>query len=241
MKYSLTAITMLGLFVGGPVNAMNSNVENALAGQGDLSVFHQALLTTGVANELNESTDYTIFAPTNEAFAAIQVSTYPCFYSVQCRTQVAEVLRNHIVPVNESVNRFSKWGGGIPTIGTHSLNVEEPYAGQYTAEGHRVLDQSKASEKLRLEGNSVSLYRIDGVIASDEEMTSFRSQPLAGLSTGVTQQTVTTYSTPTVYPVVYDETMAPGGHRIVPLAVTPDGLPADANETTTVTHTTITE
>ena len=48
-------------------------------------MFYQALLNTGVASELNENTEYTVFAPTNAAFTEIQPRAYPCFYSAQCR------------------------------------------------------------------------------------------------------------------------------------------------------------
>ena len=45
MKYPFTALTMLGLLAGsiGPAYANNSNVESALAGQSDLSMFTRRL------------------------------------------------------------------------------------------------------------------------------------------------------------------------------------------------------
>lgn len=206
MRHPFAVMTVLGLLVGSISSAFASNlsVESLLASQGDLSLFYQALLNTGVASELNENTEYTIFAPTNAAFTKIQPSAYPCFYSAQCRREVAAVLRNHIVPRNESINDLSKWGGNpIPTIGNRGLYVEETYKGQYTVEGKNVLHQS--------EGDKVSLYPIDGVIANRQELAQFRMQPIGEVPGTVTERTVTTYSTPGIPRTSYGEYLVPGG------------------------------
>jgi uncharacterized surface protein with fasciclin (FAS1) repeats len=238
MKYPFAIITMLGL-IGGMMtsaHATNSNVESSLADRGDLSMFYQALLNTGVAGELNEKTEYTVFAPTNAAFTEIQPRAYPCFYSAQCRAEVAAVLRNHIVPRNESIHDLSKWGGRpIPTIGTRSLYVEETYKDDYTVEGRTVLHHAK--------GEEVSVYPIDGVIASDQELAQFRTQPVASNPVGtMMEKTVTTYRTPVAYSIAPDRYLIPGGYPASP-AVTraPRELPDDEIETTTVTRTTTTQ
>lgn len=129
-------------------------------------MFYQAMLTTGVAKELNNDTEYTVFAPTNASFARIRQRDFPCFYSIQCRTQVAAILRNHIVPRNENINQFQKWGGDIITLGDRRIDVEEPYKGHYTVEGHHVLYQNESHKGPHIRGNKITIYRIDGVIAN---------------------------------------------------------------------------
>jgi uncharacterized surface protein with fasciclin (FAS1) repeats len=238
MKYPFAAMTMLGLLGGmiAPAHAASRSVESALANRDDVSMFYQALLNTGVAAELNENTEYTIFAPTNAAFAAIEPRVYPCFYSAQCRTEVAAVLRNHIVPRNESIHDLSLWGGNpIPTIGNHGLYVEETYKNDYEVEGRTVLNQG-GDER-------VSVYRIDGVIISDRELAQFRNQPLADNGGMVTQKTVTTtYRTPVTYPAVSEGYAAPGGYSGAPAVyVAPGEALGDTTQTTTVTHITATD
>ncbi len=248
MKYPFATMTALGLLVSSATAAYasNSHVESALAGQGELSVFYQALLNTGVANELNENTEYTVFAPTNAAFTEIQPKNYPCFYSMQCRADVAAILRNHIVPRNETISRFAKWGGEIPTIGKNRLDVEEPFKDEYTVDGHRVLYLDESNSKFS--GNEVSLYKIDGVIASDQELNAFHGQPYAGMPGTITQKTVTTYRTPVMYQsndaAVSDGHMIPGGYSGISTTNTAPNEswdPDDDIETTTVTHTTVTQ
>ena len=57
MKRQLMTTIVLGLFSGmpalvpAPTYAHNRGVENALANYSDVSVFYQALLSTGVLNE----------------------------------------------------------------------------------------------------------------------------------------------------------------------------------------------
>jgi len=169
---------MLGLLGGMivPAYAANSHVERALAGRDDISAFHRALINTGVANELDENAEYTIFAPTNEAFSNVPPRVNRCFflYSAQCRSEEAAVLRNHIVPGNKNIRDLVKWDKSVATLGDRHLYVAEPNKGEYTVEGHRILSQGRE--------NNVSLYVIDGVIASDQEIALFPEPSVANNS-----------------------------------------------------------
>lgn len=212
----------------------NRSVEGALADRGDLSLFYQALHTTGVANELNDNRGYAIFAPTNAAFTQIQPNAYPCFYAAQCRAEVAAVLRNHIVPRNKSISDFSKWGSDpIPTIGNRGLHVDEAYKDEYSVDGYSVLYQSR--------GEKVSVYPIDGVIISDQELAQFRRMPVANTTGTVFEKTVTTYPSAVYhdpYPLISDKYSIPGGYVVAPDYGRESGeLPESTSQTTTVTRT----
>lgn len=163
-KYAL----LLACFFAMPVQAGNSGVEAAIRSRPDLGTFYQALVSTGVLDELKESGDYTVFAPTDTAFVQIDQRTYPCFYSAQCKAEVAALLRNHIRDEKDTIARLSKWGGaGIPTIGKRELYVEEVFKNNYHVEGHKVLSGDEADGSL--------VYRIDGIISDDEEMEPFKT------------------------------------------------------------------
>jgi uncharacterized surface protein with fasciclin (FAS1) repeats len=227
----------------------NSYVEAALVDQGDLSKFYQALHTTGVANELSDNEEYTIFAPTNAAFNQIKPRVFPCFYAVQCRPQLAAVLRNHIVPRNESIRRLSR-RGSIQTVGGRPIEVVEPFLGHYAVDGNRVLYLNESNTTNVFKGSRVSLYKIDGVIAADQEIAPFRVQPVAEIQGQVIERTVTTYrpAPPSPYyiqPMVPGTYLVPGGYHVVRGPTGYMGDPADvegnATETTTITRTTTTE
>lgn len=215
----------------------NDSVRYVLADEADISTFYQALVTTGVADELNNDTVYTIFAPTNAAFAEIRQRDYPCFYATQCREQVAAILRNHIVPRNDNITRLSKWGGDIKSIGTRNLDIIEDFKGKYKVDNHRVLYQNNSNGTNYYRGSVISLYRIDGVIVSDQELEQFKTMPLASAPNVVTEKTVTTYNEPSPHYVFPQNYLIPGGYSIGYTNV----MPENTRNTTTITRTTTTQ
>jgi uncharacterized surface protein with fasciclin (FAS1) repeats len=266
MKKQITTAALFGLMgsmvLTSPASANNTGVESALRNYSDLSVFYSALVNTGVAAELNENTNYTIFAPTNEAFADISPDQYPCFYAVQCRAQVADVVRNHIVVGQKTLKELTSYPD-VPTLGRYEVFAQTPYTGQYEIGDHRVLSAAE------IHGNEI--IRLDGVVVHRDQMAQFRNYPSASGATIVEQKTVTTtYSSPASYPIpgggtagyVAERTyVAPAttaviysdGHRrvvtspvlstehtYVAPATTPGGAPPDA-EMSTITRTITTE
>jgi uncharacterized surface protein with fasciclin (FAS1) repeats len=253
MKRHLMTAVLLGTIAGltaTPAQANNAGVESALANYSDVSLFYQALVNTGVINELNENTHYTIFAPTNEAFAEIRPSAYPCFYAVQCRPQLADVLRDHIVVGRKPLKELVNWAE-VPTTGRYRVYVESPYVGDYNVANHRVLSHAE------MHGNMI--YRIDGVIINDAQLAQFRSAPSLTNAAITERRTITTYRTPSAYLVpggygpatetVTEKTYVapdstviyPERRRMTTVRTVPGSMPDDVDETTTVTHTITTE
>ena len=240
MKYLLVTVAAIA-FLGGittSAEAANRRVEGALQNSGDLSMFYEALLRSGVANELNENSSYTVFAPTNSAFVQELPRASVCYnYSAPCRGQLAMVMRNHIVPSSESVSYLAKLGGDIPTLGTRRLYVEEAYKDSYTVEGQRVLNKSDSTY--------ARVYRIDGIIANEQELTLLQAPQIAEVPATVTQKTVTTYSQPYATTTTVVPYPGPAGQltsRTVTVThpdpiMDPADLPEDTTQTTTVTRT----
>lgn len=169
MKHSVLGITALAscLSIAGLAQANNATVEEALKNRPDLSVFYEGLMSTGVLSELKEGQPYTVFAPTNEAFARITKERYPCFYSTECRPQVAELLRRHIVPGEKHLNDMNPQGGvmSLFTIDGQHVVANEPEKDRFTVDGRNV-----TSENQLLGGD---LYKIDGVMANGRDMAQF--------------------------------------------------------------------
>lgn len=208
MKYSITALTVLGALVSTVAYADNVSVENAIKNRADLSTFYQALVNTGVNRELSENRRYTVFAPTNEAFARIRQDSYPCFYMTACRAEVAQILRNHIVPGDVYMADAVKQKGGVFSISNRKVNVSEPFRNDYAVDGQNVLYTSWF--------NSGILYKIDGVIANPRELSSLQFPDYAYLQGR--EVTTTTQKT------IPDPSCAP------------EGCPDRVTETTTITR-----
>jgi len=232
MKKSLLTLGVVALLGGAPVMGLNHTaqagnigVETTLQSYGDLSVFYQALLNTGVINELSEDEHYTIFAPTNAAFAQIRQQTYPCFYQYECRPQIAVLLRNHIVEGRYDLRNLTSYGQGVRTAGNHVVHVNEQYVNDYAVDNHKILSKTEAG------GNVV--YRVDGLITNPQELAQFRTAvAVVPASNVVTTERTTyrkTYSAP-YYDPNYSAYQPPAGI-----------IPEDDTQTTVITHTYTTE
>jgi uncharacterized surface protein with fasciclin (FAS1) repeats len=168
MKRSLTCMAALaGTCIAGAALANNAMVEDALKSRPDLSVFYQALANTGVLSELREGQPYTVFAPTNAAFARITRDQYPCFYSSDCKAQVAEVLRRHIVPGEKHLSDMNPQGGimSMFSIDGQHIVAGEPEKDKFAVDGQNVISENQ------LMGGDI--YKIDGVMASNRVMAQF--------------------------------------------------------------------
>jgi uncharacterized surface protein with fasciclin (FAS1) repeats len=173
MRHSFLTATALGGILAGlmavSVQAGNVTVENALRDRPDLSTFYQGLVSTGVINELKEEQSYTVFAPTNHAFAQVlPYNQYPCFYSQACRPQVAEILRNHIVTGERHLSDIGQRQGGAMSmfaIDHHHIVGSEPRRNSYAVDGNNVLSENQLMGSV--------LYRVDGIIATPREMAGF--------------------------------------------------------------------
>lgn len=164
MKHPLLAICVLGIssFFAGCAQAGNSSVEEALGSRPDLSSFYQALADNGVLNELQPNIPYTIFAPTNDAFDALDEENYPCFYFKPCKDSAAQILRNHFIPEYLYISDAIKHKGSLIGMNNRFMSIDEPMRGRYTIEGHEVTSMQRFGD--------VTLYTIDGVIANPHEL-----------------------------------------------------------------------
>ncbi len=146
--------------------ANSATIEDALKSREDLSMFYQALMNSGVAEELESGSSYTVFAPTNEAFEKkFSKEKYPCFYSPECKAEVADIVRNHIVKGNYYI---SDARGALPNLDRKFINVSESSRNTYYVAGKHV------ETTHTLVGGT--LYEIDGVIADDLELLRLESR-----------------------------------------------------------------
>lgn len=209
MKNLSLTLCLCTLLTSGAAWADNTAVEEALRSRPDLSTFYQAMLNTGVNHELEPGRIYTVFAPTNEALARIRQDQYPCFYMVECRPEVAQIIRNHIVPGEVYVSDAIKTKGGIYSINRRFVTLGEPSRNNYAVDGNKVIYGSWVGGGM--------LYKINGVIANPTELAALQFADYAA----VPPQTVTTTTERT----------------IVDPACGAGGCPDSVTQTTTITRT----
>ena len=163
MKFLITsaAVSLIALNAHAFSNGLNSTINE----RNDLGQFRDLINRTHVVDNLPAGR-YTVFAPVDGAFIDINSDKYPCFYSTQCESEQADILRNHIVEGEVNLDDTARASGGVYAIDKHRVSISEPTKGQFYVDGHKVLSSNLTSGGM--------LYVIDGVIASPQELSDLR-------------------------------------------------------------------
>lgn len=173
---------LLSALCAASAHAENAAVESALKNQPDLSAFTQALQTTGILAELQPHQRYTVFAPTNAAFAKLTPEEYPCLYAAECKPQIAAVLRNHIFLESLYLNDIARQRGAVmPSLNKNRyVDIGETGVQHFTIGGNNVVYEASIGI------NKGMLYKIDGLIAGPVELGTLQRLP-AGTKTTTSQ------------------------------------------------------
>ncbi|RZJ71682.1 MAG: fasciclin domain-containing protein [Flavobacterium sp.] len=94
----MTTDTTAGVMVGGAMMVPSKNiVENAL-GSSDHTTLVSAVKAAGLVETLSGAGPFTVFAPTNEAFAAVPKATLDNLMKPEMKADLTKVLTYHVVP-----------------------------------------------------------------------------------------------------------------------------------------------
>lgn len=85
------------LFVGTSVKAQNKNIVELAVGTDALSTLVTAVKAAGLVETLSGDGPFTVFAPTNEAFAALPSGTLETLLKPENKDQLVAVLTYHVV------------------------------------------------------------------------------------------------------------------------------------------------
>ncbi|MCC9166024.1 fasciclin domain-containing protein [Pontibacter harenae] len=155
-----------------PENGIGDNVivpsrklmEN-IASTPRLTTFTSVLKQAGLVNSLNGTGPYTVFAPTNDAFEAMEGNSLKDLVQEDNRQQLTQVLNNHIVSGQITAADLQD-GAMLKTVGGQQLRV--------TKQGDRVLINGATVEMLDgVSGNGV-IHVIDRVLQAGNTTTTVR-------------------------------------------------------------------
>jgi uncharacterized surface protein with fasciclin (FAS1) repeats len=109
--------------VGGAAMYANKNiVQNALNSQ-DHTTLVAAVKAAGLVDTLSGAGPFTVFAPTNEAFAALPAGTVDTLLKPENKDQLVKILTYHVVAgklSSKDVAKLIKKGGGTAELKTVS-------------------------------------------------------------------------------------------------------------------------
>ena len=111
----------------------------------------------GLEDSLNADGPYTVFAPTNEAFAALPEETLTRLKSEEGKAELVEILQSHVAEGRLMAGEVPMAGQSIETIGDASLNVTGSVDGTLNIEGSNTVGDGVYAS------NGV-VYAVDAVI-----------------------------------------------------------------------------
>jgi uncharacterized surface protein with fasciclin (FAS1) repeats len=126
----MTAMAADPMVGGAPMFANKNIIQNAVNSK-DHTTLVAAVKAAGLVETLEGPGPFTVFAPTNEAFAALPAGTVDTLLKPENKAQLTQILTYHVVPGKFStlqLGRLIKAGGGkamLKTAEGGSLTVAE--------------------------------------------------------------------------------------------------------------------
>jgi uncharacterized surface protein with fasciclin (FAS1) repeats len=101
--------------------AATQNIVQIAAGNADLSTLVAAVKAAGLVETLSGAGPFTVFAPTNEAFAALPAGTLDSLLKPENKSTLTSILTYHVVP--GSVFAKDVKAGGVMTVNGAKFTV----------------------------------------------------------------------------------------------------------------------
>ena len=112
-----------GMFISNNALAQNDDIVTLAVGNEDLSTLVAAVKAAGLVETLQGDGPFTVFAPTNEAFAALPEGTVENLLKPENKDQLVAVLTYHVVS-GEVYSKDLKNGQTAQTVQGSDINVK---------------------------------------------------------------------------------------------------------------------
>lgn len=174
---------------GAVTTAQGGTIAAILAARPEFSTLNRAVDVVRLVEELNSDTPYTLFAPTNDAFAALPAGTLDALLASP--STLASVIQNHLLIEEASSARLVRLGSVLTTLG-QTLPVTLTAAGVVQLGDATVIEADIDATNGVIHGIDTVLLPADLVITPTAGTANATAQVTATqpLSTG--QQIITT-------------------------------------------------
>ncbi|MBE9189120.1 fasciclin domain-containing protein [Gloeocapsopsis crepidinum LEGE 06123] len=139
-----------------PTTGATDDIVNVASGDPSFSTLTELINTAGLADTLEGEGPYTVFAPTNEAFAGLSESTRQELVQPENRETLRRILQYHVVPGEVTSDQLQS--GEVATAEGNPVNVQVDAA----ADQVRVNDATVTQPDIQA-SNGV-IHAIDSVI-----------------------------------------------------------------------------
>jgi uncharacterized surface protein with fasciclin (FAS1) repeats len=141
MKLRHLFISLLALGFAGSALAHNhggktKTIVDVAVGSPDHTTLVAAVTAAGLVETLSGAGPFTVFAPTNAAFAALPAGTVENLLKPENKAQLVAILTYHVVPAK--VMAADVKSGSVPTVNGKSATINVAY-GKVTIDGANVV------------------------------------------------------------------------------------------------------
>lgn len=147
--------------VGGNVMTARKNIMGNISSNRDLVNFTSALKQAQFVEMLNGTGPYTVFAPTDEAFKAMQGDRLKDLFKPENRQQLQTFLNNHLV-TGKLTTADLQDGAMLKTAGGNQLRVTKSGGNQITVNG-------AAIEEADAESSNGVVHVVSQVLVSENQ------------------------------------------------------------------------
>ena len=105
LLFSFTSLILLGFFANG---APKKDIVDTAIGAGNFKTLVTAIKTADLVDTLKKDGPYTVFAPTDEAFAKLPEGTIESLLKHENKKKLTEILTYHVVPGKVKAKKAAK-------------------------------------------------------------------------------------------------------------------------------------
>lgn len=105
LLFSTISLVLLGLFANG---APKKDIVDTAIGAGNFETLVTAVKTAGLVDTLKGEGPYTVFAPTDEAFAKLPKDTIDSLLKPENKKMLTEILTYHVIPGKVKAKKAAK-------------------------------------------------------------------------------------------------------------------------------------
>ncbi len=158
-----------------------NDIVSLAAASNSFTTLTSLLKTAGLTDTLQQPGPYTVFAPTDAAFAALPAGTLQQLQQPENRDNLVKILTYHVIPGQLTASQLS--GGEVKTVENGSVNIKtDPASNQISVNTARVLQSG-------IQASNGVIYPINQVLLPPNLGVS--QQPPAGTNQGGNTTSVT--------------------------------------------------
>ncbi|ODR94672.1 Nex18 symbiotically induced protein [Methyloceanibacter stevinii] len=120
----LFSTLVLMLFTVSAANAMSKDIVDTAAGAGQFKTLVAAVKAAGLVDTLKGDGPFTVFAPTDEAFAKLPDGTVDDLLKPENKDKLVAILTYHVVPGKIMSGDISGKATEVKTVQGDTLNVD---------------------------------------------------------------------------------------------------------------------